>query len=320
MEPRGTRGQPVVKGVCGLPRRPGWEAISAAADRTANDTDWRARHKFESGALDFRTSIAVDLEIGGMRLFAGKLADETCDRCGRPGEQVTSGEAAVAGTRCVRCRGLDDRVVPRTEWTLPERAVPVIDPATEKRYSRPITEYWNKGRLEALMNAHHEPGDSDGSAICGTNGGWNHVLRALLAAWIDPDAGQGAGRLRIDDLKQKWGSLSIMAGPLNEVRWGAQKLAIEMSTRICEQCGAPGTRRNPGVALWGIGTTCDRCEAQRAADAALPLGAIRRILFDRQRHTGSPLSIEDAIAESIEESGLTLETYVVNEKKRRCRH
>ena len=155
----------MVKGVCGLPRRPGWEAISAAADRAANDTDRRARNKFESGALDFKTSIAVDLEIGGIRLFAGKLADETCDRCGRPGEQVTSGEAAVAGTRCVRCRGLDDRVVPRPEWTLPERAVPVIDAATEKRYSRPITEYWNKGRLEALMNAHHEPGDGDGSAI-----------------------------------------------------------------------------------------------------------------------------------------------------------
>ena len=319
MEPRPNRRQAVVKGVTGLPHRPGWEPIAAAADKLAARSDRDARQRFENGALDLVTSTTQALKRSGIRRFARELAAETCDRCGRPGERVNSGEAGTPGTRCARCRGLDDRIVPR-QWTLPKRAIPVTDAGAEEHYSRPLTEYWGKGGLEELMNAHHEPGWFGSGACDGTKGGWNHLLRALVAAWLHPDAGGGAERLRITDLKEKFGALSILAGPLNEVRAGSLNLATEMSTLVCNDCGAPGTWRKSRPGFHSMGTTCDRCMDRMAAHAATPMDHLRRMLIEQQIHTGSPQGIEDSLARLIKKSGFGLEVYASDARQQRCKH
>lgn len=308
-----------MKSVSGLPRRPGWTPVADTADALAEQCDLAARHGDPKRPVDLRASIALDLERSGIRRLARELAGETCDRCGRPGERIAAGEGEGPATRCVRCRGIDDRVAPRG-WKLPRRAAPADRDSESGRHGLPLHEYWGPGGLEALMNAHHEAGDFGGSACSGTEGGWNHLLRALVAAWLHEDAGGGAGGLRITDLKEKYGALAVLAGPLNEVRAGSLKLAVRMSTRVCERCGAPGTWRRHRPALAGMGTSCGRCEKRLAADAAAPMGQVRRVVFDQQVHTGSPPCIDKAIADGIEESGLGLRAYLRDERRRRAKH
>ena len=319
MEPRRDRRQPLVKGVAGLPRRPGWNAISDAADSLARRCDLAARRGDPARPLDLRTSVAVDLERGGIARYARELAAQTCDGCGRPGEQLTERDERGPATRCARCRGIDDRVAPRA-WKLPRRAQAPDGREEGGGHGRPLQRYWGPGGLEALMNAHHEAGDTGGSACSGTEGGWNHLLRALVAAWLHEDAGGGAHLLRVTDVKEKYGGLSVLAGPLNTGRAGSLRLAVEMSTRVCDRCGAPGRWREQRPGLAGTGTTCAGCTAEMAADAASPLGHLRRMLFDRQVHTGSPACIETSLTEGIEESGLGLSTYLRDERRRRAKH
>ena len=170
------------------------------------------------------------------------------------------------------------------------------------------------------MNAHHEPGYHGSAACSGTKGGWNHLLRALVAAWLHPDAGDGAGRLLITDVKEKWGALTIYAGPLNDVRAGSLRLATAMSTLVCEECGAPGELRTRRPPCHGVATACDDCAARLWADAATPLGYIRRILFEQQVHTGSPLAIEDSLREASTDTEGCVGIYATDARQRRCKH
>jgi hypothetical protein len=68
-------------------------------------------------------------------------------------------------------------------------------------------------------------------------------------------------QVRVQQIKEKFGTLRFYFRGGDEYIYGAVQLAEIMSECLCEDCGAPGKVREGG---W-IRTLCDRCEENRHA-------------------------------------------------------
>lgn len=67
--------------------------------------------------------------------------------------------------------------------------------------------------------------------------------------------------VKIEQIKEKFGTLRFYYQGGDEFIRGATWLAESMSGMLCEECGAPGERRGGG---W-VRTLCDKHEAERQA-------------------------------------------------------
>lgn len=100
--------------------------------------------------------------------------------------------------------------------------------------------------------------------------GWFELIDTLcgqLQNWTDTHA---APQYVVTDAKEKFGELRFVARYKSAEQVGAIKMAYSMSTRICEECGAPGRHVVAG------GTWMARCETH------MPVGAIPVAEFKRR--------------------------------------
>lgn len=68
-------------------------------------------------------------------------------------------------------------------------------------------------------------------------------------------------QVRVQQIKEKFGTLRFYFRGGDEYIYGAAQVAEHMSSRICEDCGAPGKLRDGG---W-IRTLCNPCEEKHRA-------------------------------------------------------
>lgn len=66
-------------------------------------------------------------------------------------------------------------------------------------------------------------------------------------------------QVRVAQVKEKFGSLRFYVDNGSKEVYAAISMAEMMSSRTCETCGSPGTRRSGG---W-VKVRCDSCEAKR---------------------------------------------------------
>ncbi len=80
-----------------------------------------------------------------------------------------------------------------------------------------------------------------GGIQCGD--GWHAIIEALLAMLQKHAAQRDFPTLKVDQIKSKFGRLRVYYHPPDPFVDGAIALAEELSTRTCEESGAPGVLR-----------------------------------------------------------------------------
>ena len=95
--------------------------------------------------------------------------------------------------------------------------------------------------------------------------GWYHILNAamrLVQAHIDMERrkGNAIGQVVFEQVKEKFGMLTIYHRGGDEYTDGVLRMAEEMSRYTCEECGSPGTSTKTG---W-IRTLCDKHHEERS--------------------------------------------------------
>ena len=87
-----------------------------------------------------------------------------------------------------------------------------------------------------------------------TGNGWYHLIDGLCAQLQRETDQDGAPQIIATQVKEKFGTLRFHTREANERQSAMIDLASELSSRICDQCGAPGQLRTSG---WHA----TRCEA-----------------------------------------------------------
>lgn len=115
-----------------------------------------------------------------------------------------------------------------------------------------------------------------GEVSCGD--GWYDILRCLCHTiqshidsrkrqhdWLisrgDTPTNNLVPQVRIQQIKEKFGTLRFYFNGGDEYIYGAAQVAEHLSSRICEDCGARGKLRDGS---W-IRTLCDHCEEKHLA-------------------------------------------------------
>lgn len=73
-----------------------------------------------------------------------------------------------------------------------------------------------------------------------TEDGWYHLIDGLCARLQRETDEEGAPQIVATQVKSKFGSLRFRAREASERQRAMIDLADELSSRICEECGAPG--------------------------------------------------------------------------------
>lgn len=100
--------------------------------------------------------------------------------------------------------------------------------------------------------------------------GWFGLIDTLceqLQGWTDA---HNAPQYVVTEVKEKFGALRFVARYKSAEQIGAIKMAYAMSTRICEECGAPG-RHVVADCAW-----MTRCESHMP-EGAIPVAEFRRL-------------------------------------------
>ena len=95
------------------------------------------------------------------------------------------------------------------------------------------------------------------TAMCwgiATGNGWYHLIDGLCAQLQRETDQDGVPQIIATQVKEKFGTLRFHTREANERQSAMIDLASELSSRICDQCGAPGQLRTSG---WHA----TRCEA-----------------------------------------------------------
>lgn len=86
-----------------------------------------------------------------------------------------------------------------------------------------------------------------------TGNGWYHLIDGLCAQLQRETDQEGMPQVIATQVKEKFGTLRFHTREANERQSAMIALATELSSRICNQCGAPGQLRTSG---W-CATLCD---------------------------------------------------------------
>lgn len=84
------------------------------------------------------------------------------------------------------------------------------------------------------------------TAMCwgiATGNGWHHLIDALCAQLQRQTDEGGAPQIVATQVKEKFGTLRFHTREADDRQLAVIDLARELSQRICEVCGAPGTLR-----------------------------------------------------------------------------
>ncbi len=115
----------------------------------------------------------------------------------------------------------------------------------------------------AALCAEHASWADDATCFDELPDGWRDLVRALFAGLAAVMAGAPGGRLRILQVKEKFGGLRVYRGPaegtvLTDAHWAAiaalAAAAEARSFETCDACGAPGRLR---VRAGWYATRCD---------------------------------------------------------------
>ena len=163
--------------------------------------------------------------LRGVASAAHALSAEICDQCGSAGDPVrlAADPGAPPATRCRRCRGPADQVLPRPPWRRDrDVALEAVDPRARWPYPRalPVIERAvPRADLAALMDASGAPHELAGwprtivGPACGLprwtvgHGGWNRLLRAAFTVLLPLQCAGRARPLRITQVKELSGRL-----------------------------------------------------------------------------------------------------------------
>ena len=99
------------------------------------------------------------------------------------------------------------------------------------------------------------------TAVCWgveTGNGWYHLIDGLCALLQRETDRAGASQIIATQVKAKFGTLSFYVREADERQAAMIALARELSSRICDQCGAPGQLR---TGKW----RATRCDAHSGA-------------------------------------------------------
>ena len=91
-----------------------------------------------------------------------------------------------------------------------------------------------------------------------TGNGWYHLIDGLCALLQRETDRGGASQIIATQVKAKFGTLSFYVREADERQAAMIALARELSSRICDQCGAPGQLR---TSKW----RSTRCDAHSGA-------------------------------------------------------
>jgi hypothetical protein len=80
------------------------------------------------------------------------------------------------------------------------------------------------------------------SILCGD--GWFNLLDCLCGVVQASAALRDHGRVRVEEIKSKYGSLRFEACGLSPAEEAQVALAEALSERTCETCGAPGSEQD----------------------------------------------------------------------------
>jgi hypothetical protein len=109
-----------------------------------------------------RISLSLPARARGVAAAAHALSGEICDQCGGPGDPVRLAGTPTRTTRCGRCSGSADEVLPRPAWRRDrDVARETPDPSTSYRSYRscPVVEdVISDEDLKALMEARKHDG------------------------------------------------------------------------------------------------------------------------------------------------------------------
>lgn len=93
------------------------------------------------------------------------------------------------------------------------------------------------------------------SALCwgiAIGNGWYHLIDGLCAQLQKETDEEGAPQVIATQVKEKFGTLRFYVRDSSERQSAMLELARELSSRICEECGAPGV-------LITVGWNATRC-------------------------------------------------------------
>lgn len=127
-------------------------------------------------------------------------------------------------------------------------------------------------RCPAIFAEHLRTQGDEASWQIWCRDGWYQLIDTLceqLQGWTDT---RDAPQYVATDVKEKFGELRFVARHKSAEQIGAVKMAYAMSTRICEECGAPGHHVVAGR------TWMTRCETHMPAGAILVAEFKRRIV------------------------------------------
>ena len=85
-----------------------------------------------------------------------------------------------------------------------------------------------------------------------TGNGWYHLIDGLCAQLQRETDQDGAPQIIATQVKEKFGTLRFHTREANERQSAMIDLASELSSRICDQCGAPGQLRTSGWHATGV--------------------------------------------------------------------
>jgi hypothetical protein len=89
------------------------------------------------------------------------------------------------------------------------------------------------------------------------NIGWYDIISSVCCRITQHEKNKKSDYYPVtfDQIKEKWGGLRIYHSGGDEYVYGAISMAEEMSYKICERCGCPGSPNKQGWVM----TLCDKC-------------------------------------------------------------
>ena len=89
------------------------------------------------------------------------------------------------------------------------------------------------------------------------NFGWHDIISSVCYRIKQHEKNKKSDYYPVtfDQIKEKWGGLRIYHSGGDEYVYGAISMAEEMSYKICERCGCPGSPNKQGWVM----TLCDKC-------------------------------------------------------------
>ena len=204
------------------------------------------------GRLLLRISSSLPAHGRGVAAAAHALSGEICDQCGGPGDPVRRAGTPTRTTRCSRCRGTGDEVLPRPAWRRDrDRTREAVDPnASFQSYrSCPVVEdFLSDEDLTALMEARQNPRGDRGwplEAVQLPHGpywliedtGWNPLIRAAFMLLLPMQCEGQTGPIRLSAVRAQSYQLGIEGYNFDTYQWGIARFLQLYSATTCIRCG-----------------------------------------------------------------------------------